>query len=235
MRKCVFVFFLLCGAAGVYAQSSPAFDVVSVKPSPSWQPGLKAGVTFDETHFSAHFMTLQSLIISAWDLPVYSIEGMQPWFTSESFDIEATMPRGTTKEQIKPMMQLMLADRFGMKAHRETREAPVYALVVAKDGPKMKRSDASQFSMKPGRGHLEFHRIDMTLLVRNLREPADRPIIDKTGLDGYFDVTLDWSSDAGKGPSIFTAVQEQLGLRLDARKMPVEYFVIDHIDRPSGN
>jgi len=235
VRPCVVVCVLLCGAAGVCAQSSPAFEAVSVKPSPPWQPGLKAGVTFDETHFSAHFMTMQSLIISAYDLPAYSIVGMQRWFTSAGFDIEATMPPGTTKEQIKPMMQSMLADRFGMKAHRETREAPVYALVVAKDGPRMKRSTASQFSVRPGRGHMEFYRVDMQLLIRNLTEPSDRPIIDRTGLDGYFDVTLDRSSDADKGPSIFTAVQEQLGLRLDARKMPVEYFVIDHIERPSGN
>lgn len=116
MRPCVVVCVLLCGAAGVCAQSSPAFEAVSVKPSPPWQPGLKAGVTFDETHFSAHFMTMQSLIISAYDLPAYSIVGMQRWFTSAGFDIEATMPPGTTKEQIKPMMQSMLADRFGMKA-----------------------------------------------------------------------------------------------------------------------
>ena len=184
MRPCVVVCVLLCGAAGVCAQSSPAFEAVSVKPSPPWQPGLKAGVTFDETHFSAHFMTMQSLIISAYDLPAYSIVGMQRWFTSAGFDIEATMPPGTTKEQIKPMMQSMLADRFGMKAHRETREAPVYALVVAKDGPRMKRSTASQFSVRPGRGHMEFYRVDMhgTPVERHIEvtvEPSpvdDRPI-----------------------------------------------------------
>jgi len=212
-----------------------------VKPSPPWQAGLKAGVTFDEKHFSARFMTVQSLIISAYDLPAWALVGTQPWFTSDGFDIDATMPSGTPKEQIKPMMQSLLADRFGMKAHREIREAPAYALVVAKDVPKIQRSTASQFSMKPGRGHMEFHRIDMKLLVRNFTEPSDRPIIDMTGLEGFFDVTLDWTPEAdlvagiGKSPSIFTAVQEQLGLRLDARKMPVEYLVIDHIERPSGN
>jgi len=140
------------------------------------------------------------------------------------------------------MLQNLLADRFKLAIHREMRDSSVYALVVAKGGPKFKEAAEGKFSARIGRGHLEIHHADMALFARNIPTDAvDRPIVDMTGLQGTFDFTLDWTQDTGKpglgdgSPSIFTAVQEQLGLKLEARRMPIEYVVIDHIERPSEN
>ena len=138
------------------------------------------------------------------------------------------------------MLQTLFADRFKLAIHREMKDYPVYALVVGKDGPKLKAAADGKYDTRNSGGHLELHHISVAGFATYLVNAADRPVVDMTGLDGYFDITLDWRPDTPQAgpnsgndsrPSIYTAVQEQLGLKLEPRKAPVEFIVIDHIEK----
>lgn len=134
---------------------------------------------------------------------------------------------------------------FKLTLHREPRELTLYELVVAKNGPKLTKAEARPGGVTSGRGHLTATAASMDRLARFLAGSyvkLDRPVVDKTGLDGVFDFTLDWTPDSDLQkhpdgpPDIFTALQEQLGLKLEARKGPVEVFVVDHVEKiPSEN
>jgi uncharacterized protein (TIGR03435 family) len=140
----------------------------------------------------------------------------------------------------------MLAERFGLVVHRETREQVVYMLTIAKGGSKLKEnSTADRHETTRGRGRNEGHAATITMLTGLLSSAPGRPVVDKTGLASNYDRLLEWSPDvgiadpdtapAGSGPTIFTALQEQLGLRLESGKAPIEMLVVDHLDRPSPN
>ena len=188
---------------------------------------------------------IRTLIMSAYNVEFWQISGAPDWTMADGYDITATMPPSLPKGQIEAMLQTFLADRCKLIIHRETKDAAIYALVVGKGGPKLKPSTEGQFSIRRGRGHLELRHASMKTLTRLLGDSSeggemDRPIVDMTGIEGLFDITLDWTPDASAlsadgGPSILTAVQEQLGLRLEPRRSPVEGIVIDHIERPSAN
>ncbi len=137
------------------------------------------------------------------------------------------------------MLQTLLAERFKLTIHRETKEIPIYALVAAKNGPRLQEAkDKDKIgSMSIGRGMLR-GQTTLADLARYLSSSADRPVMDRTGLTAGFEINLQWSPDTSpeaSGPSLFTAVQEQLGLKLESSKGPVELLVIDHAERPSGN
>ena len=188
--------------------------------------------------------------------------GGPKWLDSERFDIEAkvdgpaaeqmrTLSREQRKLQMQAMFQQLLADRFKLSVHWETRELPVYALVVAKSGPKLTAATKPDSGTSSSNG--QFMARGMTLaeisqsLTQELARELGRVIIDKTGIAGRYDVTLKWTPDAdgaspdkgtedtSSGPSIFTALQEQLGLKLESTKGPVQVLVIDHIEMPSEN
>lgn len=159
---------------------------------------------------------------------------------TERFDIDATFPGNTTPEQLRPMLQALLAERFKLALHKETRQLPTYALTVAKGGPKIHPVDEGQPKTSGGVGHLEATRIGMRKLADLLARQEGVPVTDSTGLTGVFDFTLEWTPDnaspSDNGASIFTALQEQLGLKLDARKGPVEVLVIDAVEKsPTAN
>jgi uncharacterized protein (TIGR03435 family) len=162
------------------------------------------------------------------------------------------MPRDEERiyRRAEMMLQTLLGEEFKLRTHRETREYPVYAMVVANRGAKLKKSEAPEFDVKVRRRHLEFHRQSMSGLVRFLYNPrataqpaADRPVVDRTGLDGLFDFVLDWTQEpleydsapgpALPGPSIFTAMEQQLGLKLQPGKAPIKFLVIDHAEKPA--
>jgi len=225
-------------------QTTAAFEVASVKPS---QPGFRSGASLDAAHFTGTGLTLRSLIFSAYRIPPWRLTGGPGWLDTEQWDVAATMPPGmpTKREELTPiadrMLQALLADRFKLTVHREMRDQQTYELVVAKSGLKFKQASTEKFSGKPGRGHLELHKVSMAALVSNLYFPppydpqsrVDRPVIDKTELKGLYDVTLDWDPEAG--PSIFTALEEQVGLKLEPHKSPIEFLVIDHVEKPAEN
>jgi uncharacterized protein (TIGR03435 family) len=144
------------------------------------------------------------------------------------------------------MLEALLADRFHLKVHRETKEMPIYALVVAKNAPKLKESPAeAEFSMSfGGRGQtieLKVSKGTMSRLATQLSNDGGRKVVDMTKLTGNYDYTLSYVDDRRAvapeqdGPSLFTAIQEQLGLRLESQKGPVDVLVVDHADKPSEN
>ena len=180
--------------------------------------------------------------------------------------------RKTIQEQMAQRLQALFADRFHLVVHKETKEQQVYALVVGKGGSKLQAAQGSasqrqnsserqgpsgpQGMMRMGRGSVEGHGVPIEFLIRAISGQLGRPVIDRTGLSGNFDIKLQWTPDPGQapktfgdapppgvepppsdpnGPSIFTALQEQLGLRLESQKGPVDLIVIDRVEKPSEN
>jgi len=239
------------------------FDVISIHPNQS-VPHIKNGVEYTSIRigsppdgFSASNYDLKMLIMEAYGIKYDRISGGPSWIDSEHFDLEAkvvaadgTTPQPLTRELRKQMLRPLLADRFKLAVHNETRQLPVYELVVAKNGPKFqpanpeeKFDESTKFSGMLTM--LTLQTAPISVLTGELSARLSRPVLDKTGLTGKFDIKLEWardtslSSDAAtndtSGPSIFTAVQEQLGLKLVPTKGPVETIVIDHAEHPSAN
>ncbi|HYL36545.1 MAG TPA: TIGR03435 family protein [Bryobacteraceae bacterium] len=159
-------------------------------------------------------------------------------------------------EQFRDMLRALIEDRFQLKIHRETKELPAYALLVAKNGSKLAPAESEGRGIRTGPGSLSFKRIGMAGLAAQLSTQLGRVVFDKTGLTGEYAVTLEYAPEPGQGgpealglppqaykappvddnrPSIFTALQEQLGLRLESEKGPVEMLVVDHVEKASGN
>jgi uncharacterized protein (TIGR03435 family) len=219
--------------------------------------------------FTATNVSLRNLIqYEAYDIPQSRILGGPKWLDSTRFDIEAKMDDAEAAQlkaldyehsrvQAQAMFQQLLADRFQLKVHWETRELPVYALAVAKKGAKLQPAkdttgNTGTSSNSHGSG-VQFTATGQTVtqLAQSLTSSAahelGREVIDKTGIEGKYDVSLNWTRDTGaasagtdgnaqeSGPSIFTAIQEQLGLKLEPSKAPVRVLVIDRAEMPSEN
>ena len=253
--------FAYCIAYGQSVETPVAFEVASIKPSSPTQP-----IAFRRSGYrvATTSTSLEWLITWAYDVYGDHICGKPQWLDAERYDIVANGPQESETAvrppgQISPlqqMMQALLAERFKLAVHRETRELPIYALVVAKSGLKVRLTEApdimgqNPFSM-PGRGRLIGAGVSAEMLAKVLSHQVGRSVQDQTGLQGVFDFKLEWEPDpptggAGSAPpalvdlragrSLFSAIQEQLGLKLEARKGPVEVLVIDHIERtPTEN
>jgi uncharacterized protein (TIGR03435 family) len=192
---------------------------------------------------------LSHLILIAWDLHnVQLIKSDEEWIAggSERFNIEASAKDAgsATEEQLLHMLQTVVIDRFQLKFHRETVEKPGFALLVAKNGPKLHESPAGKlstfiggdFRIRPTPGQPTTRNglnCSMELLASTLSNPESKPVIDKTGLSGGYDFKLAWDDNAG--PSLATVLEEQLGLRLEPQTVPVSFFVVDSARRPDGN
>jgi len=233
MKRCAALAFL---SSALFAQT---FEVASVKPNNS-------GTGHSDVDTDGNLLRMKNVTLKACILWAFSVTDAQvsgpSWLDSERFDITAKTESGKPEPR---MLQAVLAERFKLAVHRETKEQTLYELVVAKNGVKLKKSDPGEDDMTSRRGHLTATRASMQRLASFLGGPnvrLGRPVVDKTGLDGVFDFTLDWTPDsdaeksAGHAPSIFVALQEQLGLRLEARKGPVEVLIVDHVERvPTDN
>jgi uncharacterized protein (TIGR03435 family) len=257
---------LLFGAATLEdQQGQPAaavtFEVVSVKPNKlgdSNPTGRGGSIHLDGAQLSMNNVSLWKIVGNAFGVGEdkdYAISG-PGWLKSERYDIAAKIPAEVLKDQanlrqnLPIMLQTMLAQRFQMKTHRETKVMPAYALVVGKGEPKLKPSEPGRGPMRIGNGRIEAEKQVMPHFADILSQFVDRPIIDKTGLSGAYDFKLEWAqqapvdltdperrtTDASMGPSLFTAIQEQLGLRLEPQRLPVEVLVIDRAERvPTEN
>jgi uncharacterized protein (TIGR03435 family) len=251
----------------VAASSLPSFEVASIRPSdPDSQLKIDfaAGGRLIVTH-----ATLRFLIKIAYDISDDQIAGGPGWMNSARFDVQgkpavatAGDPQTMTKDQIllfhEPIrlrLQRLLADRFQLELRKESKPMPIFALVTAKNGPKMKRDSETgdaEMTTGSGRGILTAKRADMASLARFLSEgQTGRPVVDMTGLTGKFDFRLEWTPDPSlNGPmapnvqqpvadpggiSIFTALQQQLGLRLDPRTGTSDYVVVTRAEMPSAN
>jgi uncharacterized protein (TIGR03435 family) len=306
-------------ASGQPAPARPEFEVASIKPAPppgdgkmvfrfgnSGGPGSR-----DPGLFACTNCTLSMLVLQAYELKPYQLSGGPSFFSTERFNISAKVPEKTTKEQYLQMQQNLLADRFGLKIHREQKEMPVYELVVAKGGPKFKESappppqdDAApaalpalggrgprqldkdgfpvlppgrgtNFIMMPGRARMQATQETMEHFIVMLSQQIGKPVTDGTDLKGKYDFTLTFAPEnsmmpgrmafavggalppqppppsAGEGgarsplpdasdgegaPTLFAAVQQQLGLKLEPKKGMVSILVVDHVEKvPTEN
>jgi uncharacterized protein (TIGR03435 family) len=243
---------------------SQSFEVASIKPSDPQARGVHIGLSPGGL-FTATNVTLKILIQQAWDVREFQISGGPGWLDTERYDITAKgdgpgvsedeihnmseAQRNKLEQEFLAKVRTLLADRFQLKVHRETKELPVYALIVAKGGPKIQPSaeDGSPGgglrTMRGSAGtEITGKKVLLPQLVRLLSDQAGRTVVDKTGLKGSYDFKMSFVPDSGPGqlpesdgPSIFTAVQEQLRLKLDAQKGPVEVLVIDSAQKASAN
>ncbi len=230
---------LLAGIVSVALGQNPAprFEVASVRPS---QPGVDGTAILCESgRFTVYHNTLKSLIQLAWRVRDVQVTGGPGWIDSDQFYIAAKGDPAATDNQCGAMVQALLMDRSKLTLQRETRQLPVYGLVVDPKGPKFHASAASaRPDMTGGPGQLKATKISTGILAQSLSRQLDRPVLDLTGLTGRYDFALEWTPEgdtAGAGPSIFTAMQEQLGLRLETKTGPVETLVIEHVEKPKEN
>lgn len=234
-----------------------AFEVATVKPTPpDWRGGRFIRMT-GPLQFTATNYTLRVLIAAAYNLNTQAVLGGPSWIDSDAYDIAAVTPgdvRPNLDQQMN-MLRALLSERFRLAFHRQERELSVYILSVAKNGPKLKPSEAP-----PGEDPVVISRIfpdHVELPARNAsmaqfiavmqRSIFDKPVLDRTGLAGRYDFDLEWAPDESQfggqlrstsdqnRPSLFTAIQEQAGLKLDAGKGPVLALVIDSVEHPSEN
>lgn len=228
---------------GAWAQSPQAFEVASIRRNTGG--GLNTRIDVSAGRLTIVNGSAKTLIRNAYGILSFQLAGEPRWLDTDMYDIAATTGREgkISPEQLKSLLQNLLADRFGLKAHWETRERSVYALVLDKNGPKFNESVAVQepsinTQKGPGGAQMKGIREPMSILASNLGNQLGRFVLDRTGLGGVYDWTLAWSPESAaesSRPSLFTAVREQLGLRLKAQKGPLETLVIDSIERPSEN
>jgi uncharacterized protein (TIGR03435 family) len=227
----------------------PSFEVASIKPS---DPDTRLKVDFAPGGrlLVAH-ATLRFLIKIAYDISDDQISGGPGWINSTRFDVQGKPPNATgSNPETHLRLQRLLSDRFQLEMRKESKPMPTFALVVAKGGPKMKRDSSpgdAELKTGDGRGVLLATRVGMPALAGFLNEgQTGRPVTDMTGLQGKFDFRLEWTPDASLGGapatpvdpggiSIFTALQQQLGLRLDPRTGASNYFVVTRAELPSAN
>jgi uncharacterized protein (TIGR03435 family) len=310
------VIFTSCAAFGQAAAESPTFEVASVKPAEPPPPGqmrvmMRGGPgSADPGQLTYTNVSLKNILTNAYGVKGYQINGPK-WLDSERFDIVAKIPKGATKEQFQLMLQNLLAERFKLALHHETKDLPMYSLVVGKGGAKLKESveDATvsggageppalpppppgagpavtgrmrvgadgmpqlppgvgknnmMVMIMNGRMRLVANHRPMSALTEMLGSQVGFPVVDATGLKGNYDFTLDFSPDGlngpmgllpsppppdggpggapmasapdVSGPTIFAALQEQLGLKLEQKKGPVDLLVIDRLEKvPTEN
>jgi uncharacterized protein (TIGR03435 family) len=267
-RSIALIFITVCASFGQAPPSASPFDAASVKLS---RPGDSRGSTFQFTPGGGLNITngtLRDIIETAYSVRDFQILGGPGWLNSERYDVSArsaphdaqTGP-GDSPNRVadtRLRLQTLLAERFKLNIHRETRHVPIYALVVGKSGSKLIEgetavSERSTGGIRAACGQMTGTMASMANLAVYLERQLRRPVVDRTGLSGRYNFQLEWTPDSGPcstpldgsgpgapvnssdGPSIFTAVQEKLGLKLESTKGPVTVIVIDHAEKADEN
>ena len=261
------VVFCAAGTLGMRAQSQTeekdplTFEVASVKPSaPGGRGGIIRQMPGSQTYHGEN-MPLGVMMTVAYTVTDRQISGGPSWMNTDQFDIEAKAARPRTPDELHVMLQHLLEERFQLKLRRETREEPVWALVLDKGGSKMPVHDPDDLDRPPMGGQmftgadggvcpgLFGHNVTMDYLAFTLSRSMDRKVIDRTGLPARYDVNLQFLPDAarlagadGGGPTFSpdcadlpSALPKQLGLRLESARGPVEFLVVEHAEKPVGN
>ena len=243
--------------AGVAAHT-PTYEVVVIRPAKG-DPG-SGGIGDTPDGFWMRNLKLSALVPDAYGVRGNAVSGWPGWADSMSFDIEAKMdmetaealgklPKQQQNEQRQLMLRSLLVDRFKVKVHRATEIRTTYELILAKGGPRMKEDNSKtdrdgnpwQEGVRPSTdwvtsdGKISGHAMPISILVSHLQGAVDSVVVDKTGLTGRYDVALQWDASDTTGPSLSTALEEQLGLRLKQTKTTVDTVVIDHLEMPSAN
>jgi uncharacterized protein (TIGR03435 family) len=236
----------------------PTFEAASVKRNNSPEGRSERRINPDGVTITNY--RLRFLIPYVYNLAIYQIAGAPQWLDSNKYDIIARAPKGSSEDELRFMLQQLLVDRFGLKFHRETRDVPGYAVVLAKGGPKFtieKKPDQpgkDDGRVGAGRGMARGHMVSSAVFAQVLSIYLERPALDRTGIDGLFNFELQWTPDESEpqpggvpppggapsadpaGPSLLAALQEQLGLKLVKQRSAIEMFVIDHLKEiPTGN
>ena len=234
------------------------FDAVSVKPS---NPNSASGTVVDVTRGGTlHVVnaTLKDLMETAYDVGSFQIKGGPKWADAAKYDVDATpgtRPQGAAVPQpdwtnVRLKVQALLKDRFQLQLHRETRTGSIYSLAIAKGGIKSTGLSVTQNphrGINAGQGTMLGEAASIAQLAYKLSRLLGRPVVNNTGLEGNYDFKLEWTPDLSPsapdgqpvqtpgGPSLFSALQQQLGLRLEATKGPVDVLIIDLVNKPSEN
>ena len=228
---------------------APTYDLISVRAS--GDDGGSTWIMPRPDGLSVKNSTLWQLIFAAYDPPTDDHPaGLPGWAFSSKFNVEAKMDdlafakfqklsQSDQQKRRQLMLQLLLAERFQLKVHHESKERPIYALVIAGSGSKLKPVSPVGSGMS-GKGRIEYSGAPIGVFAESLSSEVSRPVIDKTGLTGTYDFKLSFVPDELQGsaddrPSIFTALEQQLGLKLESTKGSVDVLVVDHVEHPSEN
>lgn len=243
----------LCALAALFslpvmygqAQAGPSFDVATVKPSDPMKRNHGFHVSGNRVNIENQDMI--TMISVAYSVHPKQIVNAPDWFSSDQWVIDGVADKEgkLSVPDVQVMLQKLLADRFGLKIKREQLEIPVYALTVAKGGPKLTVSKADPNGLPNqngnGRGRMQFENTTMTTFLLGMQSEFDRPLVDQTGLDGHYDFSLRWTPDTAPvgdvdaPPGMFTAIQEQLGLKVSPVKAPANVLVIEGVTKPEAN
>jgi uncharacterized protein (TIGR03435 family) len=247
----VLLFVLSVPAFSQFEAKPLSFEVADVKVNKSGETRMAVDMQ-GGGRFTMHNVPMKAMVMFAYHARPDAVTGGPGWLESDRFDIVAKAAQTTPPEDLRRMLQNLLAERFKLVIHEEPKIMPAYALVVGKSGPKLQASEAALLTEQrcmPGEGtvgqkHINCRHITMAALADQLQEQSPRDfevvVVDQTGLSGAFDFKLDWtpavrtatpSTDPSAGPTVFQAVAEQLGLKLESRKLPLPVIVIDRVDR----
>jgi len=227
-----------------------AFEVASVRPSKPPAQSTMAVLPGGE-RFMARNMPLIWLISTAYGVPMRGIRGLPEELKDTGYDIEAKAERPVNRERMMIMLRSLLEDRFKLEVRRETREMKAVVLAVAKGGAKLEENqDGAELAIRKITGNkMSYHNVPLPVFANLLALAVDDLVVDRTGLKGSYDFTLDYYAGPGgrgveegrepapdaNGPSIHKALREQLGLELESQRVPVEMLVVEHVERPRGN
>ena len=244
-----------------YGQSGvepPKYEVASIKPNTESDSRVAFRIE-PSGSLAATGITLKRLVMTAYNVQGFRIVGGPDWVDSRRWDVQAKPDRVVLPNQIRPMLRALLEDRFQLRSHSEERQRPVYELSVDRKGSKVQRAKESETKadVRVGAGLIQLTKATAATFASQLSYALGRPVIDKTGLSGEFDFVLEWTPEIGEdggpttaglppgasnppastpnGPSIFTAIAAQLGLRLTSARGPVEVMVIDDVRMPTAN
>jgi uncharacterized protein (TIGR03435 family) len=230
------------------ADAHPSFEVATIKPANPEE--LKGGFTVGGHRIYIESQSVEDLLWFAYAVHQKQIVDGPAWLETQKFDIvgQADLEGIPNLRQTQEMVQKLLESRLNLKFHREKRDLPIYAITLTKAGPKLIKSAESPDALPTqsgggggGERARKFTNNTMADFALGMQSFLDRPVVDETGLTGKYDFVLKWASDEIESndphvaPGIFTAVQEQLGLKLEPTKGPIDVLVIDHVERPSEN
>lgn len=251
------------------AEAASAFEVASIRPAPPPTSGhpVRVGESEDPAQVTFSYLPIVSLISTAYGIDITRISGGPNWIRGDFYNVVAKLPPGTPRDRIPVLLRALLTERLRLVVRRETKDSPVYNLAVGKGGPKLKASpDLQDSAPRPsissaplafvdGKlgiccGRAELHRVTMPRFAEMLASQTDRPVIDKTGIAGMFEISLRWAAenqhlekghdsppmvDTSNEGSIYSALQEQLGLKLEPQRAPLEYLFVKRVERPTDN
>ncbi len=242
-------FILALASIFSFAQTAPRYEVAAIRPNKSGVNGSSINRSGNRITFEN--VSMREIISFAYSIPAgrnYLLSG-PPWIDTEKFDINASfsldgISSEDARDAVRGMTRALLDERFGMKTHRQSKQVKAYSLTVSKNGPRLTRSNANDGSFNYREGRIAVRGFSIASFAARLSDTTfhlDRPVVDKTNLAGAYDFTMEWAPDLGptnapSGPSLFTAIEEQLGLKLDPTETVIDVLIVDELARiPKDN